>query len=153
MDNVTLREELMQAMFKFKNMRMILHPEQDSNMSDFIALKVIARNEKMKTNNLYFSDIQRFLRISKPAVSQLINSLEKKEMITREIDKKDRRKFIVKLTKKGYNEMKRMHEESDKLFMEIIQRFGEDETQELIRLLNKLSDIAQDVKNDKLCKE
>lgn len=153
MDNVKLREELMQAMFKTRNIKMAFHSDLDNTMSDLVALKIIARNEKMENSNFYFSDIQRFLRISKPAVSQIITSLEKKELITREIDHNDRRRFIVRLTKKGQKEMKNMHEESSRMFEEVIERFGENETRELIRLLNKLTEVAEDVKKEMLNKE
>lgn len=47
------------------------------------------------------SEISRFLGLTPPTVTQLINSLEAKQMVERQADASDRRVVRIKLTEQG----------------------------------------------------
>ncbi len=78
----------------------------------------------------------------------MMNSLEKKGYINREIDKVDRRKVIVTLTKAGKEVWKETKESADNNLEEFISRLGDEKTKQLIALLNDVSDISVEMKND-----
>jgi len=45
--------------------------------------------------------VARALHISKPAITHLVDRLEKEELISRNVDPQDRRAYVITLTKKG----------------------------------------------------
>lgn len=90
------------------------------------------------------SEIQRNLHISKPAVSQTLNSLEKKGYVTRAIDPVDRRKITVLLTQEGEKALslaKRRYMES---LDGVLDRFGSENVKNLLYLVNGLMDILEE---------
>ena len=76
--------------------------------------------------NLNVPKMQERLRISKPAVSYILNTLEKKNYITRTIDPKDRRKISISTTAEGQAaaqySMEKCEEAWEKLLLEIWRR-------------------------------
>nr|WP_276008517.1 MarR family transcriptional regulator [Aequitasia blattaphilus] len=122
-------------------------------MSELAILKTIIDNcgSKCTGANLDVQDVQNKLQITKPAVSYILNSLEKKNYIKREIDAKDRRKLSIYATPKGQTAAA----ESDKTFNQtwdtLLERFGEEDMLCLIELLNRLNDICADFDQDRLC--
>ena len=146
-----LNEEFMKAIFKIRKVKTLLQYNDYSLMTDTIALGIINHSAKNK-EQYYVSNIQRFMKISKPAVSQLINSLEKKELIERSIDNSDRRKFVMKLTKKGKDHLQNARNNENNLLNIALNRFGQENAQELISLLNDFADIVQEVQEENLGK-
>ena len=144
----SLKEQYMQAMMRFRKICMILPQRSDLNMTELIVMKGIARNSSLSDNNTTVSEIQSKLHITKSAISQMMNSLEKKGYINREIDKVDRRKVIVTLTKAGKEVWKETKESADNNLEEFISRLGDEKTKQLIALLNDVSDISVEMKND-----
>lgn len=78
-------------------------------------IRVITENTSCPDKKVYVSDIQSNLYITKPAVSQMLNTLEKKGYVIREIDKSDRRKIAVALTSEGQGVLRRTEEYSNKM--------------------------------------
>ncbi len=128
----SLKEQYMQAMMRFRKICMILPQRSDLNMTELIVMKGIARNSSLSDNNTTVSEIQSKLHITKSAISQMMNSLEKKGYIKREIDKADRRKVIVTLTKVGKEVWKETKESADNNLEEFISRLGDEKTKQLI---------------------
>lgn len=80
-------------------------------------------------------------KVSKPAISQMLKSLEKKQLIERITCAQDRRVVYVRLTEHGH----RIITDSQKFFYEflgkITEQLGTEDTQELIRLLRRTNQI------------
>ncbi|MCL2832839.1 MAG: MarR family transcriptional regulator [Treponema sp.] len=88
------------------------------------------------------------LHITKPAVTYILNSLEKEGYITRSIDISDRRRIEIKLTGRG-RELIKIHIQSFEIFMnEVLTRFGENNSRTFIRLFNRLADIIEELKEE-----
>ncbi|MDF9867448.1 DNA-binding MarR family transcriptional regulator [Bacilli bacterium PM5-3] len=151
--NKTLRTELMKSMFGFKSLMVNSHHRPKAHMNDMIILDIIAFNAKNPDKNAYFSDIQEFMQISKPGVSQLLRSIEKRGLIERKIDERDKRKFVMSITDEGKKLMCSKRKHLDTLMDEIIERLGEEDTKELIRLFNRLGDVSKELKNEDKEKE
>ena len=93
--------------------------------------------------------MQKKLHISKPAISYILNTLEKKNYIIREIDSKDRRKVSISATPEGKAAAEESRKKTDALWAEILERFGEDNMRQLIDLLEALDEIYMDAENAK----
>jgi len=89
------------------------------------------------------SSIQENLHISKPAVSQTLNSLEQKGFIHRTIDPNDRRKITVTLTCEGQTALNDAKMCFDKGLDSVLEQFGEENAKSLVELINRLMDIIE----------
>ena len=75
---------------RYKKMKLDITPNQSK------ILMFIYKNKKVTSN-----DIGKWIHTNKSSLSKVLNNLEKNKYITREEDKNDTRKKIVKLTIKG----------------------------------------------------
>jgi len=145
MDN-ELRDLLVHTMFRFKKVGMIFPPGLDIHMGEFFVMKAIEGNTAWPEHNNSVSDLPKHLMISKPAMSQLLNGLEKKGYIVREIDQNDRRKISVTLTPKGQDILMRTKDYADNMLETVISRFGEENTRQLVELFTRLTDISEEIR-------
>jgi DNA-binding MarR family transcriptional regulator len=140
-----LYNELLRSLFvlkKFTNtFRPVVLPKEDEmNLASCTLLYYI----KEHGEDLSGEKIKNELSVTKPAVSQMIASLEKKGFLTREINKENRRCIILSLTEKGTTFIEKTQEKTEKRLAEIISRFGENETRELITLINRFLSITEE---------
>lgn len=136
-----LKEQLIRVMLRFKKLGMTFPLGFDIRMGELFVMNGIAGNTSC-------SDIQSNLYITKPAVSQILNTLEKKGYVNREIDKSDRRKISVTLTPQGQEILKETKKYADMTLGTTISRFGEENTRQLISLLTQLVDISEEIKHE-----
>jgi DNA-binding MarR family transcriptional regulator len=120
------------------------------NMAELIFMKQIAEREAdTGYEGTWLSAMSEYLCISKAAVSQMLGSLEKKGYITRETNPENRREIIVRLTKVSEEQLAAHQKVFDHRVDMLIDRFGEQDTKELIRLVNKLADILAEAESDR----
>ena len=93
----------------------------------------------------HVSEIHQDLHISKPAVSQALNSLEKRGYIVRTIDPDDRRKITVRVTGAGEAELEAARQFYDRALEEVLSRFGVENTETLLVLLDRLMNILEEL--------
>ena len=141
-----LTEELLYAMFRFKKSGLSFSSQFNIRIGEFYMMKNILENSQ-DAKNTYVLDIQDNLYVTKPAVSQMLNSLENKGYIKREINKSDRRKIVITLTEDGKKILEKMQNNVDNVIGEIILRFGEEDTEQLIKLINRFADISEQTEN------
>ncbi|MCD7819309.1 MAG: MarR family transcriptional regulator [Lachnospiraceae bacterium] len=91
--------------------------------------------------NLDVQSIQERLQISRPAVSYILNTLEKKSYIVREIDPKDRRRIVIHITPAGNCAAELSMRQHDDAWDRLITEFGQEDMMELISLMNRLFTI------------
>lgn len=148
--NRNLKDSLVRSIFRFKKVGFHFPPGTDLRMGEFFMMKQIAENALDSDDNVYATDIQNGLHVTRPAISQMLNSLEDKGYVCREIDERDRRRLIITLTPKGENILKAMKEHADRAIARIISRFGKEDTTRLISLLNRFADISDELKFESL---
>ena len=111
---------------------------------EFFALDMLERYHDISTGGVEVSVIREVSHISGPAVSQMLNTLEKKDYIKRVMSEEDRRKILVCLTPKG----REILAASKKIFLDTVDRiydnFGEEDTRKFIELLKRFQDIFYD---------
>ncbi|MDH6371153.1 DNA-binding MarR family transcriptional regulator [Paenibacillus sp. PastF-3] len=93
---------------------------------------------------LKISEISRLLGFTPPTITQLINSLEAKQMVERHADPSDRRVVRVKLTESGKKLTRRAEQYRDAMLDELVQYLGEKETKQLTELLLKVHAFVED---------
>jgi len=144
--NELLKERLSTAIIRIKRVGVYTFSELDIQISELVVMQKIAESESCSPKMIGVSEIQKDLYITKAAVSQLLNSLEKKGYIHREIDPADRRKIIVSLTPQGKVVSFAMKAHTDMVMDKIIDRLGNDDIEQLLRLFNRFADIAEELK-------
>lgn len=84
------------------------------------------------------SDVSKTLNMTSPRVSNILNSLEKKEYIKRDFSTIDRRKVYISMTNKGNKYVKDNISKTNELLSKSLEKIGEDDAKELIRIINRL---------------
>ncbi len=136
-------EKIYELMQKFHKMRTNAKFTGEIPRSELKMLKMIKMNSS-EAEGVKVSTLSELLDISKSAVSQMINALEDKGYVERVSTKGDRRVVYVRLTENGEErfalELQAFLQGMDKIFT----KMGEDDTEELLRLLEKLYTIVSD---------
>lgn len=138
-------ERILNTMQRFQKMGMSSKFIGEIPRSEIMMLKLI-KFKTTETECVTISTLSEHLTISKPAVSQMINVLENKGYVERITTKEDRRVVYVKLTKAGQECLdKALQLLLNKLSI-IFEKFGEQDTEMLIGLLDKLLVIVSEHK-------
>lgn len=145
-----LREQFFSVINSFRRLESALAAECEMQINEMVVLDSIAGTccRECPCMNLNVPKIQKKLCISKPAVSYILNSLEKKNYITREIDSKDRRKVSISVTVEGKAAAEQSMGKYEELWSGILGRFGKENMDSLVRLLRELDDCASDDSDD-----
>ena len=96
--------------------------------------------QKLTATNLCYES-----KILKSQMNRILTQLEKKNLITRERSAEDKRKIYVSLTSEQSNAYLKQHAQILDLLDAIITKLGEEQTKEVIRALNGISDVADEV--------
>ena len=88
------------------------------------------------------SDISIRFNLSTARVSNTLNSLEKKGFVERVHDSVDRRKVFVHITDDGKAKAEEMREEGMGHLTKMLEALGEEDAQNLIRIVKKISDFT-----------
>lgn len=147
-----IQNELVQAMFRLKKMmnRGLGRDLDNANitMSEFILMREVAENTKESYNSMALTEVREYLSVSKAAVSQMLNSLEKRGYIVREIDPNNRRNIIVILTEEGKTVFEKKNQEFYDRFEMVIRGIGEKDVSQFIAMINKMSDAMGDFEEE-----
>lgn len=137
-----LTEQFVDSLFRIKRISAGATSSIGINFGELIVLKNLDKNFNV-------SDIQKNLNISMPAVSQMLNSLQKRGYITREIDSADRRKILVSLTPEGKEVLQRAKESQKKFLESAMLKLGEEDAKQIIRVIGRLADIVEELNKER----
>lgn len=90
------------------------------------------------------SGLTRHLGGSKSATSKMLHGLEEKGYIERILSKRDKRQIYITLTEQGKEMLKRVQGKMDESAKRVIERFGEEDTEQLLMLLEKFLVIVEE---------
>ena len=126
----------------------------DFQPSMLMAMKIIwADYHKNKTAEYYSgiktSDLTSKLCITKPATSKMLNILEEKGYVERYSNKSDRRVVYVRLTEEGELFLKEQNRKFEDFTCKVIEKMGEEDTDNLIRLFGRLYDVIEELQDEK----
>jgi DNA-binding MarR family transcriptional regulator len=143
-----LKEQLGEAVLRFRKTGMPFHCGKNIHMGEMMVMRKIAMHDAFPGRNTSASDLHSNLYMTKPAISQILNSLENKGYVSREIDRSDRRKIAVSLTDKGRVMLEQAKGHTEQMLDTVISRLGEEDTRQLIRLLDQMADISEEVRRE-----
>jgi len=84
------------------------------------------------------------MNISSARVAAILNNLESKGFIERQIDKTDRRRILVELTKKGEEKAENHNEEVIAKIAKMLELLGEQDAREFVRITGRIIDLASE---------
>lgn len=142
MENGNHKEQLFNLLKKIKKLNFFLLKE--INHSDYHMFKVINRiQNNVDAPQINVSDLAEELRISVPAVSKKLKSLETKGYVERVIDKNNRRNTFVLLTKEGQKKFDKAKKVMDEYMYRVFSAMGKEDIETFIRLSYKLYNIME----------
>jgi DNA-binding MarR family transcriptional regulator len=100
------------------------------------------------TDGLNPSEISERQGTSRNTISALIRGLEEAGLIERDLDRHDRRRFNIRLTEAGRDKVRAHANQHMRLVANIFAVLSSDELETLGRLLNKLNQCAQSIRDD-----
>lgn len=84
------------------------------------------------------SELGRMLRLTRPTITSMVNSLEEQGYVVRIDDEEDRRVVFVRPTERGVELVSRARVSFSTNIAELIEFLGEKDAQELIRIMAKV---------------
>lgn len=139
----TNAEQISQMMQKIHKLKHLKKMPGELPRSEFMILKTI--QGMSAEEEVTISSLSEHLEITKPAVSQIINSLEDKGFVERITTKIDRRLVYVRLTENGQAFLEKNYRAFIAGMNMVFARMGEKDTGELLRLITKLYEIIAEL--------
>lgn len=138
MDYLALAEDLL------SNMHMLHKARPHKNISESLqgesfVLHFIALHDC----EVLPGEISQEMDVSSARVAAALNSLENKGLITRRIDKTDRRKILVGITPEGKKFEKEHFNIAKEKAAQLLSLLGEKDAKEYVRITGKLSEIIE----------
>ena len=137
MDYTALAREYMEVLFKMRK-----HKGEkkinDSLRGEHFVMTFIAHHG----GSVIPSEISNKMGISTARIAAALNGLESKGLVTRSIDKSDRRRILVELTTAGQAHVAEHEKMISNMMVRTLQGIGEEDAIELLRILKKISDRA-----------
>lgn len=140
------KEKLIEALHSLKKTQTWSTSIGGVSKGEYFTLHMIhhlTKNSDESNPGAKITDLSKAAQMSKPAVSQMLNTLENKKWIERVMAKSDRRVVYVKLTGSGAEQLEKTHQQFQIWIDQIIEKLGAEDTAELARLVNKLHSIME----------
>ena len=99
------------------------------------------------TPEIKVSEISKQLNVTMPSVTPILNQLEKKRLISRKIDKHDRRVILVTLTNEGDLVAVNALEQLYQTFSSLQESIGLEDSKELTRILTNVYEFFLEKQN------
>ncbi|WP_372757972.1 MarR family winged helix-turn-helix transcriptional regulator [Lactococcus lactis] len=150
----SLEDELVQSIFRFKKLASkgfgmdLINNNNQLNITELMLINEISDNTLNSEENVGISDVKEFLSVSKPAVSQMLSSLEKRGFLVRDVDKNNRRNVIVTLTDTGREVLSVELENFNIKLKKIISHLGEDDVKQMIEIVNRMILITNELNSE-----
>lgn len=95
------------------------------------------------------SEISRGIKRTTARVAATLNNLEKKGLVTREIDADDRRRILVRITHAGRELIKEKRRDAVRMTAKMLSSLGEEDARAYVRITGKLVAYTQQMKEKK----
>jgi DNA-binding MarR family transcriptional regulator len=145
MNKKDLVDELQDALNRLRRSKLFDHGDHLRSAEKHMLFKVA----KLKNGQpVTPSELASKMNVSMAAITHHINSLEKQNLITRLHNYDDRRMVAIALSQKGSEEVKNLQREFKSKIKILTDYLGEDDVRDLIRVIKKISDLAEKTKGN-----
>ena len=100
--------------------------------------QIIAAHYLLKHKHVAMKDLSKFLEITPPSATSMIDKMEKIKFVKREFDPSDRRTISISLTKTGLKMFEKAKKEKLRMMKHLLKRLTPEERETLLELLNKM---------------
>ena len=121
--------------------------ETKRNNSLLMLLHMIYGLTEENKGRVKVSEIAKICGMAMAATSKAIRRLENEGYIERSMDDRDRRVVYISLTETGKKTYREMLEKTNDDFTRLVGKMGEQEAQQFMRLLEKLTTIIEEENN------
>lgn len=147
-------KELLNSIAKIKKIAHKGKKSQVFHTGMIMTIKTIMYNCQQNSNDENYygmktSDLTKILCITKPATSKMLNALEENGYIERCSNKNDRRVVYVRVTDEGKKYLEEEIKKFNNFTCKVVEKMGEEDTDNLIRLFGKLSDVIEEIDSEK----
>lgn len=155
MNELEIQSELFQVILRLKHALRKPYVAGELYPGAFHLLHLIDKNEKQLEaagkveQGTSITLLSEKMHVSKPAVSRMVKELEKKEYVVRVTSQSDKRMVFVATTSKGKAVVEKAKKEAILLISQMGEKLGESDSKELIRLLNRMHDIVNEMKMER----
>lgn len=113
---------------------------------EFVTLTILAefQKEHPKEEGVYVSYIAKKQGVANSQISRMLKGLEEEGLIGRKVAKEDRRNTYVFLTNHGNHVLEELKRKMEQHYCRVMERYGEKNMEELIRLFNELVNIMEE---------
>lgn len=145
MENQEVQEQIFKAMFRLRRFQMgnVL---KDISMGEYKVLEILSKCPECRKGekNIFVSEVASAMKVSPPAVSRTLKTMEAKNYIGRSVDSKDRRNTVVFITEKGIAKREECRKIMLSLMGRVIDRMKPENMQHMVDLFNQMLDIMED---------
>jgi DNA-binding MarR family transcriptional regulator len=147
----SLSSELIEVMGNMRKLTIKYHCKRTLYPGEYMMLRIIYNSMEEKRKNgidgpgLKVGDLGDMMHSTKPATSKMLKNVEDKGYIERVIDSNDRRVVYVKLSQEGEAIIKHSLDTMLEFADNTIQKLGEEDAKELIRIMKKLYQTMSEV--------
>lgn len=119
-------------------------PTEDLPFSpgEFVLMDEVLSSDNSSAG-IKINDIAKSTGMSKPSMSRMLNSLEKKGYVKRQIHSEDRRVVCVKLTSRGKKALQQTKQKFTTFITDVFEEMGSEDSETLLLLLENLYSIMQ----------
>lgn len=96
-------------------------------------------------SNVSQSELSEKLEVTMPRIVAVINTLQKKELIEKNVDSTDKRKSIISITNKGKDNIIKKKEDAIKFIENVIKELDEQEIEQYIAISKKIERISNKI--------
>ena len=137
-DNKEIAIKLMDTLRKFKKMAFLTKCNNDLTPGQIGMLHLIYHQGNNEIKGISVSQLSELSQQTPSGVTQAINFLENKELVTRTIDEDDRRIMRVRLTPTGLKQVKEHHQNLLNLSYDFIENLGQEKISTFIEILEDM---------------
>ena len=142
-------QKLLRAFSQFKKIHWKPPHIKDLKPSEFMVLQVVKHFYIDGTDSMMVSEISDQLKIARPTVTQLVNSLQRKGFLEKHRDEHDKRVVRIHLSEKGKDLAKKGADEFYRRFEGLAEHLGNAKSDELAVLLQEVFDYFQETESKK----
>ncbi|HHX01035.1 MAG TPA: MarR family transcriptional regulator [Firmicutes bacterium] len=141
---------LLQASLKMRRQLNRLSRSGYLTQGEYLVLRHIWHADQVgesraKQGSIKAAELSKRLDRPRPAITRILNDLERRGLITRSIDPTDRRSIDIALTEAGEAALKQANETVLQVADQIVLSLGVSDTEKLIQLLDRLTEIYREI--------
>jgi len=143
MDKELLVKEICDADKKKKKPRRGEHQNDDNSIGK--VLRILSNSE----GEVHPTDLCQKLEVTTPRITVILNEMEDKGLVERQISKEDRRKILIVLTEKGKEQVMGRRRRAEYYFGRLVDKIGLEDAEAYLRVLNAELELQEELRAER----